>query len=133
VKAETTSTPNTLGIEIFRSRNLSDIRQQLERKAITCAIIGGSSPTFLPIPIQLKNDLLRGAYHLARLTNGAPTLLDLTGELGDIIKNCYMDGLPAILTDSPTPIWSQDDSDLLSMIAEIEALETKATKGGILL
>ncbi len=70
---------------------------------------------------------------MARLTNGAPTLLDLTGELGDIIKNCYMDGLPAILTASPTPIWGQDDSDLLSMIAEIEELETKAIKGGILL
>jgi hypothetical protein len=123
----------TLGAEIFRTRNISDIRQQLERKALTCAIIGGSSPAFLPIPIQLRNDLLRGAYHLARLTNGAPTLLELTGEIGDIIKNCYMDGLPAILADSPTPTWGQDDSDLLSMIAEIEALETKAMKGGILL
>jgi hypothetical protein len=123
----------TLGTEIFCSRNISDIRQQLERKAITCALIGGSSPLLLPTPIELKNEKLRNVYYLVRLTKDPLRLLTLMGEPGDIVKHCYMDGIPPIISESPTPIWGEDDSQLLDNIAEIEALEAKAKKGGILL
>lgn len=125
--------PTTLGLEIFRGRNISDMRQALERKAITCALIGGSSPKHLPIPIQLDDELLRGVYHLVRLTKEPKRLLDLAGETGDIIRHCYQDGIPPIISESPTPIWSEDDSQLLNHVMEIEALEAKAMKGGILL
>ena len=124
---------STLGMELFRSRNLADIRNQLERKSITCALIGGSSPMHLPISIQLLDLQLRNAYHLVRITNDKPRLLTLPGETGDIIRHCWMDGQPAILTESPTPIWGADDLDLLGHVAAIEELETRAMKGGILL
>lgn len=123
----------TLGLEIFRGRNISDMRQALERKAITCALIGGSSPLLLPLPIQLKNSKLRGVYHLARLTKYPLRLLTLTGETGDIVRHCHMDGIPPLISDSPAPVWGEDDSLLLNHVTEIEALETKARKGGILL
>ena len=123
----------TLGMEIFRSRNLSDIRNQLEKKAVTCALIGGSSPMHLPISIQLLDLELRNAYHLVRITNDKSRLLTLPGETGDIIRHCHMDGIPPILSESPTPIWGADDLDLLGHVAAIEELETKAMRGGILL
>lgn len=126
-------TVTTLGMEIFRSRNLSDIRNQLERKSITCALHGGSLPIHLPISIQLLDLELRYAYHLARLTNDKPRLLTIPGETGDIIRHCWMDGLPAILSESPTPVWGQDDRDLLEAVTYIEDLETRAMRGGILL
>ena len=127
------ATTTTLGLEIFRTRNISDIRHQLERKAITCALIGGSSPEHLPIPIQIDDDILRGIYHLARLTREPKQLLSLSGEIGDIARHCYMDGIPPILTPSPTPIFGEDDLHLLELVDQIEELETKAMKGGILL
>jgi hypothetical protein len=123
----------TLGGEIFRTRNISDIRYQLERKAITCALIGGSSPKHLPIPIQIDDDLLRHAYHLVRIVNDPRHLLTLMDEVGDIIRHCYMDGMPPILTPSPMPIFGEDDLRLLELVDQIEELETKTTKGGILL
>ena len=123
----------TLGMELFRSRNLSDIRHQLERKAITCRLIGGSDPMLLPVSIQLLDALLRNAYHLTVITSDKPLLLTLPGETGDIVRHCWMDGQPAILTESPTPIWGADDLDLLGHVAAIEELETRAMKGGILL
>jgi hypothetical protein len=122
-----------LGAEIFRTRNISDIRHQLERKAITCALIGGSSPRYLPIPIQIDDELLRHAYHLVRIVNDSRHLLTLMDEVGDIIRHCYMDGIPPILTPSPTPIFGEDDLHLLELVDQIEELETKAMKGGILL
>lgn len=130
---EVTSNETTLGVEIFRSRNISDIRHQLERKAITSALIGGSLPAHLPIPIQIEDYLLRGIYHLARLTKEPLRLLEITGETGDIIQHCFRDGMPPILTNSATPIFGEDDSNLLGLIEQIEELETKAMKGGILL
>ena len=123
----------TLGMEIFRSRNLADIRHQLERKSITCALIGGSDPMLLPVSIQLLDALLRNAYHLTRITNDKPRLLTLPGEIGDIIRHCWMDGQPAILSTSATPIWGQDDRDLLEAITFIYELESRALKVGILL
>ena len=123
----------TLGMELFRSRNLSDIRNQLERKSITCALIGGSDPMLLPVSIQLLDALLRNAYHLTRITNDKSRLLTLPGETGDIIRHCWMDGQPAILSESSPPIWGQDDRDLLEAITFIYELESRALKGGILL
>ena len=123
----------TLGMELFRSRNIADIRNQLERKAITCALIGGSSPMHLPISIQLLDLELRNAYHLVRITNDKSRLLTMPGETGDIIRHCWIDGQPAILSESPTPIWGADDLDLLGHVAAIEELETKAMRGGLLL
>ena len=123
----------TLGMEIFRSRNLADIRHQLERKSITCALIGGSSPMNLPISIQILDPALRNCYHLVRITSDKSRLLTMPGEIGDIIRHCHMDGIPPILTDSPTPRWGQDDRDLLEAITFIEELESRALKGGILL
>jgi hypothetical protein len=121
---------NTLGMEIFRSRNLSDIRNQLERKAITCRLIGGSDPLLMPVSIQLLDHGLRNAYHLAVITSDKPRLLTMQGATGDIIRHCWMDGAPPILATSPTPVWGQDDSDLLGAIAFIEQLESRALKGG---
>ena len=123
----------TLGMEIFRSRNLSDIRNQLEKKAVTCALIGGSSPMHLPISIQLLDLELRNAYHLVRITNNKPRLLTMPGETGDIIRHCWMDGQPPILSESPIPVWGQDDRDLLEAITFIYELESRALKGGLLL
>jgi hypothetical protein len=123
----------TLGAEIFRTRNISDIRHQLERKAITCALIGGSSPKHLPISIQIDDELLRHAYHLVRIVNEPRQLSTLMDEVGDIIRHCYMDGMPPIISKSPTPIFGEDDLMLLGLVDQIEELETKAMKGGILL
>ena len=123
----------TLGMEIFRSRNLSDIRHQLERKAITCRLIGGSDPMLLPISVQIHDAGVRNAYHMTVITQDKSLLLTMPGETGDIIRHCWMDGQPAILTESPTPIWGADDLDLLGHVAAIEELETKAMRGGILL
>jgi hypothetical protein len=120
-------------MQIFRSRNLSDIRHQLERKAITCGLIGGSSPMHLPISIQLLDLELRNAYHLTRITRDKSRLLTMPGEIGDIIRHCHMDGVPPILSDSPRPVFGKDDRDLLEAIAFIEELESKARKGGLLL
>lgn len=128
-----TSPPTTLGMEIFRSRNLADIRNQLERKSITCRLIGGSDPMLLPISIQLLDGLLRNAYHLAVITNDKPRLLTMPGEIGDIIRHCHMDGIPSILSESPIPVWGHDDRDLLEAVTFIEELETKAMRGGVLL
>jgi hypothetical protein len=44
-----------------------------------------------------------------------------------------MDGMPAILKPSPMPIFGEDDLHLLELVDQIEELETKAMKGGILL
>ncbi len=123
----------SLGMEIFRSRNLADIRHQLEKKAITCRLIGGSDPLLLPVSIQLLDALLRNAYHLAVIASDKPRLLAMSGEIGDIIRHCHMDGAPPILATSPTPVWGQDDHDLLGAVAFIEELESRALKGGILL
>ena len=123
----------TLGMELFRSRNLADIRHQLERKAITCRLIGGSDPMLLPVSIQLLDALMRNAYHLTVITNDKPLLLTLPGETGDIVRHCWMDGQPAILSESPPPIWGQDDRDLLEAITFIYELESRALKGGLLL
>ena len=123
----------TLGMELFRSRNLSDIRNQLERKAITCALLGGSDPLLMPVSIELLDVLLRGAYHLTRITSDKSRLLTLPGEIGDIVRHCWMDGQPPILSDSPAPKWGQDDHDLLGAVAFIEELESKALKGAVLL
>ena len=123
----------TLGMELFRSRNIADIRNQLERKAVTCRLIGGSDPMLLPVSIQLLDGLLRNAHHLAVITNDKPRLLTMPGETGDIIRHCWMDGQPAILSESPTPVWGQDDLDLLGHVTAIEELETRAMKGEILL
>lgn len=123
----------TLGMEIFRSRNLSDIRNQLEKKAVTCRLIGGSDPMLLPVSIQLLDGLLRNAYHLTVITNDKPRLLTMPGEIGDIIRQCWMDGQPAILSESPPPVWGADDLGLLGHVAAIEELETRAMRGGILL
>ena len=87
----------------------------------------------LPISIQLLDLELRNAYHLVRITRDKSRLLTLPGEIGDIIKDCSMDGQPAILSDSPTPVFGKDDRDLLEAIAFIEELESKARKGGLLL
>ena len=124
---------STLGMEIFRSRNIADIRNQLERKAITCRLIGGSDSMLLPISVQIHDTGVRNAYHLAVITQDKPRLLTMPGETGDIIRHCWMDGQPAILTASPTPVWGQDDLDLLGHVAAIEELETRAMRGGILL
>jgi len=123
----------TLGMEIFRSRNLADIRHQLERKSITCRLIGGSDPLLLPVSVQLLDALLRNAYHLAVITSDKSLLLTMPGEIGDIIRHCHMDGVPPILSDSPTPVFGKDDLDLLGAVAFIEELESRALKGGILL
>lgn len=87
----------------------------------------------LPVSIQLLDALLRNAYHLTVITNDKPRLLTIPGATGDIIRNCWMDGIPPILSESPTPIWGADDLDLLGHVAAIEELETKAMRGGILL
>lgn len=123
----------TLGMELFRSRNLSDIRHQLERKAITCRLIGGSDPMLLPVSIQLLDALLRNAYYMTVITSDKSLLLTMPCATGDIIRHCWMDGQPPILTESPTPIWGADDRDLLEAVAFIEELESRALKGGILL
>jgi hypothetical protein len=120
-------------MEIFRSRNLADIRHQLERKSITCRLIGGSDPLLLPVSVQLLDALLRNAYHLAVITSDKSLLLTMPGEIGDIIRHCHMDGVPPILSDSPTPVFGKDDLDLLGAVAFIEELESRALKGGILL
>jgi hypothetical protein len=123
----------TLGLEIFRSRHISNIRNQLERKALTCVLIGGSRHDHLPAPIQIDNKLLRGVYYLARIVKKPKDLLLLDGETGDIARHCYRDGIPPILTESPTPIFGEDDLRLLGLIDQIETLEEKAMKGEILL
>ena len=87
----------------------------------------------LPISIQLLDLELRNAYHLARITNDKSLLLTLPGEIGDIIRHCHMDGIPPILSESPTPVWGQNDRDLLEAVTFIEELECRALKGGILL
>ena len=87
----------------------------------------------LPISIQLLDTELRNTYHLTRITNDKSLLLSMPGEIGDIIRHCHMDGVPPILSDSPTPVFGKDDRDLLAAIAFIEELESKARKGEILL
>lgn len=122
----------TLGIEIFRSRNIADIRQQLERKAITCIILGQRNEHF-PAPIALKNQLLTHAYHVAAIVTKPSSLTSMQGQLGDIFRNCAMDGMPAILSESPPPEWGRHDAELLGHIAKIEDLEQLARKEGRLL
>lgn len=122
----------TLGIEIFRTRNLADMRQQLERKAITCVLLGQRNE-HLPAPIALKNELLRNAYHLAGIAPITSSLLQMDGSIGDVFRDCAMDGLPAIISDSPQPRWGEDDVTLLGHVSEIEKLEASAWEGGILI
>jgi hypothetical protein len=87
----------------------------------------------LPISIQLLDPALRNCYHLTRITRDKSLLLTMPGEIGDIIRHCHMDGVPPILSDSPTPVWGADDRDLLESVAFIEELESRALKGGLLL
>jgi hypothetical protein len=115
----------TLGKEIFQSRNLSDYRHLLERKAVTCALIGGSLNSNMPIPIQIKDENLRHVYYLARITKDPMSILEIAGDVGRIAKDCHQDALPALLTESPTPIWGEDDGKLLSFIEGMEELEAK--------
>jgi hypothetical protein len=132
VRDKLTIPKTTLGRTIFwdplnGTHNVSEIRFQLEIKALACAFTGGFNG-FTPRLDRIRNKPFQSLIGFA-LSLKEPRALDLT-----LVKNHLADAaslaLVAIMDD---PHWGPHDLTLLQAIEMIELCQRLAHEGGITL
>lgn len=114
----------TLGRDLFRSRDVGDIRFALEEKFLGCLLLGNAD--YLLPPDWLKVADHRTLYCVWRYCRDAEpsAWLELAPPFGDMAGAAMLDCYHAR--------FGRDDVAALHAIRRLELLEHRAAKGGLL-